>query len=362
MLHYINYFHPQLLDLNGNSFYKLYVDNDLTFTKTFYNFSNFNLASSTNVLLYDITNNKRITTKIASSKIRAVIPNGNGRKLCIMAAESQTIAITALTMVNQTSNFTNFKNSIANKPFVIIYHNSLQTGAMAYKNYRQTIAGGSYNVITANIDELYEQFGFGINKHPIAIKNFCNFLKDSLANSPKYIFLIGKAVGCGVLNSSNQNVNLIPTMGIPSCDNQLTSALSATNANTIAPEIPIGRIAALTNNDVNIYLNKVQQHESSAPADWKKRVLHFVGGDETILTNMLESYMSSYEQIIKDTLFGAEVYTFKKNTTAPIQTAISDSIKGIISNGAALINFFGHGSEQGFDQAIDDPEIYNNTG
>lgn len=362
MLHYINYFHPQLLDLNGNSFYKLYVDNDLTFTKTFYNFSNFNLASSTNVLLYDITNNKRITTKIASSKIRAVIPNGNGRKLCIMAAESQTISITALTMVNQTSNFTNFKNSIANKPFVIIYHNSLQTGAMAYKNYRQTIAGGSYNVITANIDELYEQFGYGINKHPIAIKNFCNFLKDSLANSPKYIFLIGKAVGCGVLNSSNQNVNLIPTMGIPSCDNQLTSALSATNVNTIAPEIPIGRIAALTNNDVNIYLNKVQQHESSAPADWKKRVLHFVGGDETILTNMLESYMSSYEQIIEDTLFGAEVYTFKKNTTAPIQTAISDSIKGIISNGAALINFFGHGSEQGFDQAIDDPEIYNNTG
>ena len=362
MLHYVNYFHPQTLDLNGNSFYKMYIDNDQLLPKTFFNFSNFNLASSSNILFYDISNNKRITTKIAGTKVRAVVPNGIGRKLCIMAAESQTIAITSLIKVNQTGNFTNYKNSPAANPFVIIYHNSLLTGAMAYKNYRQTIAGGSYNVITANIDELYEQFGYGINKHPIAIKNFCNFLKDSLTNAPKYIFLIGKAVGNEGLNSGNQNLNLVPTMGIPSCDNLLTAALSPTNGNTFAPEIPIGRIAALNNNDINIYLAKVQQHESSAPADWKKRVLHFVGGDEASLANILSSYMASYEQIIKDTLFGGEVYTFKKNTTAPIQTSISDSIKSIISNGASLINFFGHGSDQGFDQAIDDPLIYNNAG
>lgn len=362
MLHYINYFHPQFPDLNNKSFYKLYIDNNVSFPKTFFNFSNFNIASSANILLYDISNNKRITTKIAAPQVRAVIPNGLGRKLCVMAAESQTIAITSLINVNQTGTFTNFKNSPASKPFVIIYPKSLQTGAIAYKNYRQSIAGGSYNVIAANIDELYEQFGYGINKHPIAIKNFCNYLKDSLTNPPKYIFLIGKGVGCDALGPSTQYLNLIPTMGIPSCDNLLTSVLSSTNLNTFIPEIPIGRIAALTNNDVNIYLAKVQQHENSAPADWKKRVLHFVGGDEPVLANALASYMASYESIIKDTLFGGEVYTFKKNTTAPIQTAISDSIKGIISNGTALINFFGHGSEQGFDQAIDDPEIYNNTG
>ncbi len=362
MLHYIHFYHPQYLDLNNKSFYKLYIDNNATFPKTFYNFSNFNVSSSSNIILYDVSNNKRITTKIAGSQVRAVIPNGLGRKLCIMSAESQTIAITSLINVNQTGSFTNFKNSPANKPFVIIYPKSLQSGATAYINYRQSIAGGSYNVIAANIDELYEQFGYGINKHPIAIKNFCNYLKDSLSNPPKYIFLIGKGVGNDALGASTQYLNLVPTMGIPSCDNLLTSVLSSSNLNTFMPEIPIGRIAALTNSDVTTYLAKVQQHESSPPADWKKRVLHFVGGDEPALANILSTYMASYESIIKDTLFGGDVYTFKKNTTAPIQTAISDSIKGIISNGAALINFFGHGSEQGFDQAIDDPEIYNNSG
>ena len=60
MLHYIHFYHPQYLDLNNKSFYKLYIDNNATFPKTFYNFSNFNIASSANILLYDISNNKRI--------------------------------------------------------------------------------------------------------------------------------------------------------------------------------------------------------------------------------------------------------------------------------------------------------------
>ncbi len=362
MLHYIHYFYPQTTDLSNKSFYKLYIDNHPTQTKTFFNFLNFNVIGSDSILLYDISNNKRISTKIAAPQVRAVIPNGSGRKLCILAAESQTIAVTALIKVNQTGSFNYFKNLPANKPFVIIYHNSLQAGVTAYKNYRQTLAGGSYDVITANVDALYEQFSYGINKHPLAIKNFCKYLNDSLANAPKYIFIIGKGVGCDALTSTTQSLNLVPSMGVPSCDNLLTSVLSASNINKYAPQIPIGRIAALSNNDVTTYLAKVQQHENSAPADWKKRVLHFIGGDEPILANTLAGYMAGYEQIIKDTLFGAEVFTFKKNTTAPVQTAISDSIKGIISNGAALINFFGHGSEQGFDQAIDDPELYNNTG
>ncbi len=362
LLHYINYFYPQIPDLNNKSFYKLYIDNHAAQPKTFFNLSNFNFASSTNVLLYDVSNHKKITTKITPLNVRAIVPNGIGRKLCVMAAESQTIAITSLIKVNQTGNFNYFKNLPAAKPFVIIYHSSLQTGATAYKNYRQTLAGGSYNVISANIDELYEQFSYGINKHPLAIKNFCKYLNDSLANAPKYVFIIGKGVGCDALISTTQSLNLVPTMGVPSCDNLLTSVLTSSNPNKYAPEIPIGRIAALSNNDVNVYLAKVQQHESSAPADWKKRVLHFIGGDEPVLANNLAGYMAGYEQMIKDTLFGAAVFTFKKNTTAPVQTAISDSIKSIISNGAALINFFGHGSEQGFDQAIDDPEVYNNTG
>ena len=360
-LNYINFLYPQTLNLNNQPTYKIFADNGVG-SKTFFNFSNFNFAGTNTVLLYDITNGKKITTIKSLPMLRAVIPNGSGRKICFMAAETQTLNVPVLIPVNQTGNFTNFKNPLITKPFVIIHHKNTQAGAAQYENYRKTITGGNYNVINADIDELYEQFAYGINKHPLSIRNFIRFLKDSLPVPPAYVFLIGKGVNVSDLYAGVQNFNLIPTMGIPSSDNLLASALTATTINAFYPDIPIGRIAALTNSEVTTYLIKVQQHESSAPAEWKKKVLHFIGGNDVWLTNLLATYMSGYEQMIKDTLFGAEVSTFKKNTTQPIQITITDSIKNTITNGAALINFFGHGSEQGFDQAIDDPEAYDNKG
>lgn len=362
MFHYMHYFYPNNLDLNNQSFQRLYIDNSISSTKNFYNFSNFDFASSTNVLLYDLTNNKKISAKISGTMLRAVIPDGAGRKLCVLAAESKTINVPVLRKVNnQTGSFTNFKTSAGPKPYVIIYNKLTKTGAQAYKSYRESLAGGSYNVISANIDELYEQFSYGIDKHPVSIHNFARFLKDSLSTKPLYFFLIGKSGGVEYLTPYHAE-NLIPTLGYPSCDNLLVSNLSPTTTSWLVPEIPIGRISALNDAEVNIYLAKMQQHESSDTADWKKKVLHFVGGDDQFLANTLSIYMNQYAQIISDTLFGGDTLTFKKNTTAPIQINISDSIKNTISNGAALINFFGHGSEQGFDQAIDDPEQYNNAG
>ncbi|MCW3078384.1 MAG: hypothetical protein JWO32_2993, partial [Bacteroidetes bacterium] len=361
ILHYISYYYPQSLTFNNQPFQKLYIDNSISSTKNFYNFNGFNLAGSSGVLLYDLTNFKKITATISGSMLRAVIPDAAGRKLCVLAAESQTINVNTLRKVNnQTGLFTNFKNAGGTKPFVIIYNKITKNGAQSYQTYRQTIPGGSFNVILADIDELYEQFCFGINRHPLSITNFARFLNDSLPNKPNYFFLIGKSIGCDYLYPSSPE-NLIPTIGIPSSDNMLMSNLSSTTTSFLIPEIPVGRLAATTNSEVMVYLAKVQQHESSAPAEWKKKVLHFVGGDDLPLNNLLSSYMSSYEQVISDTSFGGNVITFKKNTTAPIQINISDSIKNTISDGAALINFFGHGSEQGFDQAIDDPEQYNNT-
>ncbi|MGZ4042628.1 MAG: putative type IX secretion system sortase PorU2, partial [Bacteroidia bacterium] len=362
ILHYLYYFYPQTTDLNNKSFQKLYVDNSISSTKNFYNFSNFNFSGSSNVLLYDLTNNKKITTTIAGSMLRTVIPDGAGRKLCVLAAESQTMGVNLRKVNDQTGTFTNFKTSGGNKPYIIIYNKITKTGAQAYQAYRQSLSGGGFNVISADIDELYEQFGYGINKHPLSITHFARFLYDSLPVKPKYFFLIGKSVACDYFTPSSSPENLIPTIGIPSCDNMLVSALTSSTITHLVPDVPVGRLSALSNSEVAIYLAKIQQHESSAPAEWKKKVLHFIGGDDPSLNSQLSLYMSSYEQIIKDTLFGADVLTFKKNTTAPIQINISDSIKNTISHGAALLNFFGHGSEQGFDQAIDDPNDYNNPG
>jgi len=362
MWHYAHYYYPRTTDLNNSYFLKFTVDNSTSSTKNFFNFSNFYTGTSSSVILYDLTNGKRITTVINGSNLRAVIPNGPGKKVCFMAAEFDTVVVKKLIRINQTGSFINYKNSPANKPFVLIYHKNLESSAQVYKAYRQSMAGGAYNVIDADIETLYEQFSYGIRKHPLSMRNFIRYLNDSLANPPEYVFLIGKAARYeDWYQTSNQQLNFLPTIGAPPCDNLFTAAISGTNTNGYYAEIPIGRLAALSNTEVTNYLAKIQKHEEPFQlSDWRKQVLHFVGGDDDALSNELNGYMSGYEQTIRDTLFGGNVTTVRKNTTAPVQSNISDSLRNVVNRGAALINFFGHGSASGFDQAVDDPDMFDN--
>lgn len=360
MLHYIRAEYPQDLNLNGQSAYRLRAMSSGTTQKSFYNFSNFSNPTAQPPILYDLTNGKRITTVVNGSFIRAVFQTANSDAWSYLCAETAVKMISTLQAVNGTGNFEKVQTNNTRRPYIIIYHPTLSTSVQQYAAYRTSIAGGNYEVLLANINHLYEQFGYGVNKHPLAIRQFARFLKDSLSIEPSAIFLVGKGIKHLDLNGGKQSQNLIPTIGIPSSDHLLTTALD--NSDYFYPQIPIGRLAALTNQEVLDYLEKVQDHESSGKAEWKKKVLHFVGGDDENLNARLKVFMDGFATTISDTLFGAQVSTFMKNTTAPVQTQISDTIRRAINNGASILNFFGHGSEQGFDQAIDDPNQYNNAG
>ncbi len=360
LLHYFQFKYPKTPTLSSLLFNKLFIDDNTLTTKQSFVLSNPNAGTTNSLVAYDISNGKKLPVYLLGGNARMVVPNSGSQKLVVVSAESSITNITQLNNLNIGSSFSNFISATANNPFVIIYHPSLAASANNYKTYRESSAGGAYQVISANINELYDHFGYGINKHPQAIRNFIKYLHDSLPTPPKYVLLIGKGIDYNYLSASSQTANLIPVFGIPSSDVLLTAGITNSLANY--PEIPIGRIAALKDADVNIYLSKVQQHEATGQVEWKKKVLHFVGGDTPSLTNVLSSYMGSYEAIIEGVYTGAEVKTFVKNTTAPIQYVISDSIKDAINNGASLITFFGHGSSAGFDQAIDNPDDYNNAG
>ncbi|MCZ8285027.1 MAG: C25 family cysteine peptidase, partial [Bacteroidia bacterium] len=296
--------------------------------------------------------------------VKALIPNGPGQKRCFLTNTSNISQVTSLAPVNQNGYFVDYKSSPIDSAYLIVSHKGLQPSANDYKAYRQSIDGGSHQVILAYIDELYDQFAYGNKKNPLAIKNFCSFLSDSLPTPPKYLLLLGKSIKNDQLktNSTNWNACDLPTMGIPSSDNLLTAGIKGSHSS--APYIPVGRISAKTNTQAGYYLDKVKSHElglkKPEPDDWHKRVLHFAGGTDLNQQQLFQSYLQSYSVTICDKLYGGTVFNFKKTTTAPIQITISDSVKRLIDYGASIITFFGHGSISGFDQAIDDPNAYNN--
>jgi hypothetical protein len=362
-LFFMELFYPKQTNLQSMNFSKFFVNDVTGSSKQSFVFTN---VPSLNMVAYDIKNNYRFRLHVTGGNVRMVVPNTGNQKIIVLASQSDIINITQLRDVNNGIPFTNFNQPLhGKKAYVIVYHPKLINGASAYRNYRQSIAGGNYQVIFANIHELEEQFGHGIPKNPLMIKNFLRFLYDTLSEPPSYCFLIGKSVmQQDIYNTGPVAYNkcLIPTYGYPAADNLLSAGIAPGNTLQVYPDIPIGRLAAQSDNDINIYLNKVIQHEQLPNQEWKKNVLHFVGGDSPSLSYVLDLYMSGFKNIISDSLYGGNVYTFRKNTSAPIQTSIADSVKMLIEKGSSLLTFYGHGSAFGFDQAIDNPDLFNNAG
>ncbi len=97
-------------------------------------------------------------------------------------------------------NFTNFGVAANQAEYIIISNPVLFNNGSGvnnvelYRAYRSSSAGGGFNAKIYNIDELVDQFGYGIKKHPSSIKDFIQYAKNTFSIAPQYVFLIGKGI------------------------------------------------------------------------------------------------------------------------------------------------------------------------
>ncbi len=335
--------------------------------------TNFNYGAVAPVL-YDLTNGLRITGDIASGTLKYVLPaSAVARKLVLLNAEPASVKqISSLTQ----RSFVNYSQAANQGDYVIISHPLLfndgagNNNVDKYRQYRSSAAGGSYNAKVVQIDQLIDQFGFGIKQNPLAIRNFADFAIANFTAQPKFFFLIGKGLSYDQFRAyeNDGNVNklaLVPTFGFPASDNLLTATRTGTY-----PRISTGRLSAIAGTEVGYYLDKIKQFELAQKSTnqtiggkgWMKNVAQITGAiDDLSLYGLITAYMQGYEQIIGDTSFGGKVYTFSKNTG---QTAIgsSKSIDTVFTEGISMLTYFGHSSPNTLEFNLDNPQNYNNTG
>jgi hypothetical protein len=273
-------------------------------------------------------------------------------------------AINPIQPINNTGYFIDYSQNELDSAFVIITHPSLMAACQNYASYRDN---NGMSVLLVSVEELYMQYASGIEKHPLAIRNFCNQLLTAWNSDPQYLFIIGKSIHemtvSATIGARNDPIkyqnNLVPTWGYPGSDIVFTSGLGTT---LYESAIPTGRLAAQSSAQVLEYLNKVIEHESASPAMWQKNILHFGGGGNEFEQSTFRNYLNDYRHIAEDTCLGGSVHSFFKNTLEPVQINVSDSIQLLINEGVSLMTFFGHASSTGFDQNIDTPESYTNQG
>lgn len=358
------------------------------------NFAKFKLATSTaakfHLEMTNVTGTNRVAyvwggavprriPVVGTNPCFAVIPNSiSGEQEFVVVNQDAVPTISAFTPVNGTGFFTNYMSVNYDNAVLMLYHNSLKPSAEQYRDYRVSSTGGSHYVILADVQELYYQFGGGIEKHINGLRRFAHLAYNASTVKPKALFLIGKGVreaneGPGSIAGSRKsinsfNTNLVPSFGYPSSDVCITARLEGTGWH---PLIPTGRIAAKSNDEVLIYLSKVQENVleqdpfsiyNSPNKDWQKHILHFGGGSSPGEINTIRNYLNTMKMHPSSDDFGGYVHTYIKENSDPFNPVLLNDVSQRIEEGVSVMTFFSHAAPDGFEINIDDPQNWNNKG
>lgn len=327
-------------------------------------------------VLYDLSQGYRYVGDISTAgKVRFVLPASNQttrRFLLVNQASNYPYAVQSL----EPKTFTDYSVSSQQGDYLIISHPALYNDGNGnnyveeYRQYRSSIQGGSYNTRVYDINDLIDQFGFGIKGHPASVRDFIRYAVNNFSPAPKFVLLIGRGMNYVEVRNNESNpitykLDFVPTFGWPASDNLLASEPSK-----VTPLVPIGRIAAVTGTEVNQYLSKVREYEQAqqnpspyvAESGWMKNILHVAGGKDTLENDIFKGYMNGYKAIAIDTSFGGYVETFTKTSTGAVQQENNQRIRDLFNTGLGFIGYFGHSSANTFEFNLSNPQTYNNPG
>ena len=365
--------YPSTFNFNNQKNY--YFELPATATGNYVVIDNFN-AGGTAPVLMDIVTGNRYTGDISTpGKVKFVLPASaiSLRKFILVSEDASNVKNISNPVQR---NFVNYSVAANQGNYLIVSHPSLYNNGAGqnyvdqYRAYRSSTAGGSYNAKVYDIDQLNDQFGYGIKNHPSSVKDFLQFAKTNFTQAPKFVFLIGKGVSYYdytfiQTSPTADRLDLIPTFGYPASDIRLASGY-----NSLVPDVPVGRLSVITGNEVGNYLVKMKQYElaqastSQTVADkgWMKNIAHVIGGKDNSESDLFSIYMNSYKRIIEDTLFGGKVETFSKSSTAAVQIIASQRIEELFNQGLSMVSYFGHSSANTLEFNLSSPETYNNLG
>jgi flagellar hook assembly protein FlgD len=326
---------------------------------------NFN-AGGIAPVLYDLTNNWRMTTTLEGTKVKVALPPSvSDRNFILVAALAPTVPVL------KSQPFVDLRTDggdyilISSSRHISDAANNLKQ----YADYRATVAGGSFKTKIIDIEQLYQQFGYGVARTPLSIRNFTHYIKKNWVN-PRYIVLVGKSREYRVGNTktdieSPKNRTFdVPTWGYPGSD-----VLLAATHKSDEPIVPIGRIAITAPSDLKIYLDKVKEYESIQQTaaqsiekrDWFKNGMHLSAGG-TNEQAAIAANMAGFKNIIENSKFAAKVTTIGKTNLDPIQVAQNDIIFDRMNQGVSFITFYGHSSASILEFDINVPDRMKNKG
>lgn len=358
---YVDIVYPRTFDFGGAAAF--YFKVGASSSRKYLEISNFNGtgAAAQTIYLYDLTNNLRIQCFWDGTRVLTDLPPSAVERELVLVNQAAPSGIKTIGRLDalQFTDYTSYNGDyIIIAPAKLTSNSQGNNPILEYAAYR---ASTGFNPVVIDVQQVFDQFGYGINMHPVSLRNLAAYLKQ-VWTDPQYIFLIGKGRIYTAVRNFNTFDHLIPSFGYPPSDNLLLSPFGSD-----VPIIPVGRLAATTGDQVSLYLQKIrdveaQQASAQTLADrgWMKNVIHLGGGANSSQQSIIRSNLDDMAVIIEGAQYGAQVTSFFKTSSNPIQAAQSAFLDSMINSGVSLVTFFGHSSANSFDFNLDRPQNYNN--
>ncbi|MFZ4543067.1 MAG: C25 family cysteine peptidase [Saprospiraceae bacterium] len=316
-----------------------------------------NIQAGLQPVIYDLSNQLRIKGKVSGSVAEFALPASAQDRQLVYYLENKPV----FCKIKKNIVFSNYSQKkgnyliVSHKRFFTDKNNSNQV--QEYADYRNSVSGGAYQSTIVDIEEVYDQFAYGIDRHNIAVRNFSNFAVKNW--NPKFLFLIGRGITYDEcrkpLDESQSEAYTVPTFGYPGADHLLSGS---NNSNAFG--LATGRIPVINANEISAFLDKIKTFEriqrdaaqTVAERQWMKRIVNISGGDINI-QNIAERELEMMGRALELNKFGGKVFTFKKTSDAPVSVANSEELRNHLNNGVAMVNFFGHSATSNIDYAID---------
>lgn len=368
--------YPRAFDFEGKKIFEFDVELD---TNKYLEIENFD--GGNNPVLYDLTDNLRIEP-IFEDGVYKFHLEGDGGNMHSYFLSNTAVDCVFEVEAMETLNFTNYEDLSNSGNYLIISHPSLREGddwVQAYGDYRASEAGGGHDVVIADIEELYDQFAWGIEKHPLSIRNFVQLTVNEWGTDPANLLLIGKGIHYDktLKNEENFEKCLIPTYGT-----MPTDLLFVTDGvQSYQPLMAVGRIPSIVPEDIEHYLSKVQEYEALMDvADcagvediaWMKRGLSLAKGWGSMETSLFLDNLGTETAVLADancaTMSIVDTITDLTGGIPSGQTNFyadnDEEISGYINNGIGMINFFGRTSvfANYWQMDVQHPSHYENEG
>lgn len=330
-------------------------------------------ASYVGLEISDPMNPQRVTFSSEGGALSFQAGEANADSKILIQNESEIVSIDRA----QRRTFRNLLSEEAN--YLIVGHQELEQSTTLYDNpqeayaaHRSSPEGGGFDVLTVNMDELYDQFAYG-ERTPLAIfqflRNYYPIYKPShllLAGRAMAIYSTGRSQGVTYFYRNNPGIfgfqDLVPPGGYPFSDNTFVIGLDP--ANPDAPGMAVGRIPSKNAQDLANYLEKAIEKDAVGISEaWQKEVTHLGGGISEFELDRYFNFLNGFKNIAEGPFYGANVSTYRKRSNSVVEVI---DISGDLNEGRSLITFFGHGAPTIIDIEIgfaSDPTLnYQNRG